>query len=231
MPERFAIYYAPPATGALWEKASTWLGWDAATEERFDGSLAGIERARLLNLTESAVRYGFHATIKAPMALVDGATEADLRAALTAFAEQHAPVEVGPMQLTLLGGFLAIIPAQQSDAVQDFAAHVVENFDVFRAPMSVKDRAARVAKGLTERQEELLDAYGYPYVFEQFQMHMTLTDRLEEADREPITAAARTWFGPLAEEPLTIDSISLFHEADRGRPFRRIADFPLRGQA
>jgi hypothetical protein len=116
---------------------------------------------------------------------------------------------------------------EPNEALQDFAAHVVEDFDTFRAPMSVKDRAARAGKGLTDRQVELLDAYGYPYVFEQFRFHMTLTDKLAPEDADEIAQAAQTWFGPVLEEDLLLDRLSLFHEAEAGKPFRRVGDFKL----
>ncbi|WP_375450285.1 DUF1045 domain-containing protein [uncultured Devosia sp.] len=227
MAARYAIYHAPMATGALWERASTWLGRDAANGDVFEGPVAGIDRDRLLNLTQSANRYGFHATIKAPMALAEGALPEDLHASLRSFTAGHAPVEMGAMRLALIDGFIAIVPGERRETLQDFAARVVEEFEPFRAPMSLKDRAARVAKGLTPRQEELLDGYGYPYVFEQFQLHMTLTDRLGDADRDEIFAAASTWFGPLLEKPMVLDSLTLFEEPERGRPFIRTADFAL----
>jgi putative phosphonate metabolism protein len=227
MSERFAIYYAPPATGALWERASTWLGRDAASGDIFDGPVAGIDRSRLLNLTQSANRYGFHATMKPPMALADGASRGALEEAVADFCQRHQPVELGQMQLAFISGFLALIPKQASEALTDLAAHVVEDFDPFRAPMTIKDRAARMSKGLSPRQEELLDGYGYPYVFEQFKFHMTLTDRMAEGERDEIIAAAATWFGPLLEQPLVLDTLCLFHEAERGHPFTRIADFAL----
>lgn len=226
MTERFAIYYAPSATSNLWERAATWLGRDAADGDLFGGPVAGIDRDRLLNLTQSANRYGFHATLKAPMALADGATEADLRAALTAFAGQHQPVDLGKPRLASLEGFLALL-VEPNEALQDFAAYVVESFDDFRAPMSVKDRAARAGRGLSERQIELLDAYGYPYVFEEFRFHMTLTDRLVEADAADIAQAATTWFTPVLDEPILLDRLSLFHEPEAGKPFRRIGDYKL----
>jgi len=226
MTERFAIYFAPAATSNLWDRAATWLGRDASDGTPFDGPVAGIDRDRLLNLTQSANRYGFHATIKAPMALADGATEADLRAALAEFAPRHQPIDLGRLRLAALQGFLALMVKGENEALQDFAAHVVEDFDPFRAPMSVKERAAR-AGGLTERQVELLDAYGYPYVFEEFRFHMTLTDRLGTADAHDIAAAANTWFGPVLDEPVLLDRLSLFHETEAGKPFRRVADFKL----
>ncbi|HTO29375.1 MAG TPA: DUF1045 domain-containing protein [Devosia sp.] len=230
MTERFAIYFAPAATSDLWERAATWLGRDAADGDLFDGPVAGIDRNRLLNLTQSANRYGFHATLKAPMALAEDTDEAGLRAALTQFAARHRPVELGRLKLASLQGFLALMVDGENEALQDFAAHVVEDFDPFRAPMTVKDRAAR-ARGLSERQLELLDAYGYPYVFEEFRFHMTLTDRLSEADAAEVTAAANTWFAPALEEPVILDRLSLFHEQEAGKPFRRVGDFKLEGVA
>jgi putative phosphonate metabolism protein len=228
MTERFAIYFAPSATSNMWERAATWLGRDAADGDLFDGPVAGIDRDRLLNLTQSANRYGFHATLKAPMALAEDTDEAGLRTALTNFAARHRPVELGRLKLASLHGFLALVVDGENEALQDFAAHVVEDFDPFRAPMTVKDRAAR-AKGLSERQIELLDAYGYPYVFEEFRFHMTLTDRLSEADAAEITAAATTWFAPVLEEPVVLDRLSLFVENEAGKPFRRAGDFKLEG--
>lgn len=228
MTERFAIYFAPSASSNLWERAATWLGRDANDGDLFSGPVAGIDRDRLLNLTQSANRYGFHATLKAPMALAEGASEADLRDALTEFVAQHQPVELGKPTLASLSGFLALTVVD-NERLQDFAAHVVEHFDPFRAPMTIKDREARVSKELSERQIELLDAYGYPYVFEEFRFHMTLTDRLAEEDAAEITQAAQTWFGPVLDEPLLLDRLSLFHESDTGTPFRRIADFKLGG--
>jgi putative phosphonate metabolism protein len=227
MAERFAIYFAPSATSNLWERAATWLGRDAADGDIFDGPVAGIDRDRLLNLTQSANRYGFHATIKPPMTLAEGASEADLRAALTAFAAKHRPIELGKLQLASLQGFLALMLQGDNEALQDFAAHVVEDFEPFRAPMSVKERAARTDKGLSARQLELLDAYGYPYVFEEFRFHMTLSDRLSEADAAEVESAARTWFSPVLEEPVVLDRLCLFHEHEPGKPFRRLDDFKL----
>lgn len=229
MTERFGIYYAPSATSELWERAANWLGRDASDGDLFDGPVAGIERNRLLNLTQSANRYGFHATIKAPMALAEDLTETDLRDALTQFAAQHAPFSLGRLKLSQLHGFLALVVDGRHDGLQDFASHVVEDFDRFRAPMSVKDRAARASRGLSERQIELLDAYGYPYVFEEFAFHMTLTDRLAEGDAAEILAAATTWFAPVLEQEIVLDRLALFHEPDAGAPFRRMTDFMLGG--
>ncbi|WIY53055.1 DUF1045 domain-containing protein [Devosia sp. YIM 151766] len=229
MPQRFAIYYAPDANDVLWDRATIWLGSDPANSALIEGGVAGIERTRLLNLTQSAGRYGFHATIKPPMALATGRTEAELHAALEDFAAATAPVTLGPLHIASLDGFLALLPQPGNAALQDFAALVVERFEPFRAPLDSRSRAARAANGLSERQLELLDAYGYPYVLEQFQFHMTLTDRLNDEDHRELLDAARTWFGPVLDEEFTLDRLALYHEPEGGLRFRRIADFMLRG--
>ncbi|UYN99068.1 MAG: DUF1045 domain-containing protein [Devosia sp.] len=228
MPTRFAIYYAPSASDPLWERAAVWLGRDAATGELIDGAVAGIDRPRLLNLTQSAGRYGFHATLKPPMALADGYSPEQLRDRMRAFADETPSVPLGRLVLARLGGFLALVPETSSEDLQFLAGQVVEQFEDFRRPPSLREMADRAAGGLTERQSELLAAYGYPYVFDQFQFHMTLTDRLAEADMDEIEEAARTWFGPLLDTPLVLDRLSLFVEPDTGKLFRRHDDFGLR---
>lgn len=230
MSYRVAIYFAPDATAELWRKAALWLGRDAATGGEHGDDIGGIGRAEILEKTVSARRYAFHATIKAPMQLPAGKSDAELAAALAAFAATHAPVAIGRLTLARIDGFLALISAAQSQALTDFAADVVETFEPFRAEISPGDRAKRTAGGrLTARQLELLDRYGYPYVMEQFQFHMTLTDRLSDADADRFEAALRGHFGPLVEADTVLDRLSLYHEPTPGAPFTRGADFILTG--
>ena len=229
MARRYAIYFAPAVADPLWKRAAHWLGRDAATGQSLAEPMGQFSREQLDAFTQSARRYGFHATLKAPMALYPDQNEAGLLQALTAFGAAHGPVPLGFLQLQMHHGFLALMPPQPNDALQDLAAHVVENFEPFRAPLSVKDRARRAAAGLTPRQEELLDGYGYPYVFEEFQFHMTLTDRLDEADQAPVLAAAQSWFSPALAASVVLDRLSLFVEPQPGEPFQRLTDHPLLG--
>ncbi len=229
MPHRFAIYYAPASTSLLWERAAVWLGRDAANGSLIEGAVAGIDRSRLLNRTQSAGRYGFHATLKPPMMLAEGQSAESLNAALAEFATSAAPVPMGPLQITSLAGFLALVPAPDNGPLQDFAGRVVEHFEPFRAPLHPRDRAARLQNGLNPRQQHLLDAYGYPYVMDEFSFHMTLTDRLDGEDEGELMQAARAWFGPVLETPLVLDRLVLFVEPKSGLPFRRLAEFSLGG--
>lgn len=227
MPERLAIYYAPPTTSELWQRAARWLGRDAATGNISNADIPGIDGETLTALTVSATRYGFHATLKPPMGLADGRTAEELAQALQQFVLRNGQVSIGKLELRLLDGFLALTPVQQSDELTAFAGKVVTEFDPFRAPMSAGERERRLKSKLTAYQIGLLDHYGYPYVMDEFRFHMTLTDRLAVEQREEVIAAAADWFAPVLDEVYVVDRLSLFAEPEPGTPFLRRADFPL----
>ena len=215
MTERFAIYYAPARDSSLWRKAEAWLG-----------------QPDIQDIAVSARRYGFHATIKAPMALKPGMGWTQLNAALEAFRLAHGPVEMGLMGAHLIDGFLALTPVQQPPGLTNFAGKVVEALDAYRAPLTPADRERRLKVPLTPRQIELLDRYGYPYVFEQFQLHMTLTDRLPAGRKDELQQRAADWFADELKVPMVLDRLALFHEAAPGEPFVRLnGDFMLKGPA
>jgi hypothetical protein len=210
MTQRFALYFAPARGSALDRAAQAWLA-----------------QPDLLPLTVSARRYGFHATLKAPMALADRTDRAGLEQAAAAFAAIHPPLPLGNLAPALLDGFLALTPAEPSQALLDFAAAVVTAFEPFRAPLGPADRARRLQAPLSPRQAELLDRYGYPYVLEQFLFHMTLTDRLPAESREQMRGRAVAWFAEALAAPIELDRLVLFHEAEPGTAFRRLNDFVL----
>jgi len=227
MSERFAIYYAPPATSELWQRASRWLGRDAATGNVSNDGIAGIDAETLTAITPSANRYGFHATLKAPFPLAASRSREELEAAIHTFSLRHGRVALGPLELRLLDGFLALCPVVQSPALTDFAGKIVAEFDAFRAPMTPAERVRRLKSNLNAYQIGLMDHYGYPYVMDQFLFHMTLTDRMPSEQQETVIAAASEWFAPVVGRDMILDRLSLFHEPQSGEPFLRVSDFPL----
>src|SRR5262249_56528768 len=96
-------------------------------------------------LTQEPRRYGFHATLKAPFHLSPSCTEAQLTSAFLSFAALgHAVGRIAP-EVALLSGFVAVVPREPSDAVAVLANKCTTMFDAFRAPMSARERARRVA--------------------------------------------------------------------------------------
>jgi putative phosphonate metabolism protein len=225
---RYALYYAPLPDHPLWPIASSILGYDAATgADRPFPPMPDALAADWPAYTEDPRRYGFHATLKAPMPLAATATEADVIAAAAAFAAGQTPITV-ELALTALGRFLALTPATPSPAINALAAATVEYFEPLRGPLDAADRARRVAAGISARELELLDQWGYPHIFELFQYHMTLTGRLPVDKVEDV----RIWLAEtLAPYPLTIsvDHIAIFVQPDRASRFRILAQFPFGG--
>lgn len=85
-----------------------------------------------------------------------------------------------------------------------------------------------MAAGLSPRQVELLDRWGYPYVMDQFRMHMTLSDPLNESAGPSMLDGAKKFFAPVLSTSHLLDRICIYEETEPGAPFSRIADFELR---
>ena len=86
--------------------------------------------------------------------------------------------------------------------------------------------ARRRPERLTPRQRQLLDQFGYPYVMEEFQFHLTLTDRIPMADAAALRALAQTHFGPHLPRPFRLTQLCLFGEAQTGA-FHLLHRYPL----
>ena len=227
---RFALYFTPPPGSALARVGAGVLGDDCdAGAPLARRKLDGIDAAEAAAATADPARYGFHGTLMAPFAPAPGRSLDELEAALAAFVRGRAPVPLGRLKVAGIGAFTALVPAGPEDAVRTFAGDCVTAFDGFRAPLSARDRERRLAARLSPRQVELLDRWGYPYVFSEFRFHMTLTGRLPAHEQARWQAALAAAFAPLAPSPVDIDAVSLVRQEDRDAPFRVIAREPLQG--
>lgn len=232
MNERFAIYFAPASDTPLWAFGTSWLGRDPERDVDIERlQLDGITAEAIAEMTVSPRRYGFHGTLKPPFALVDGQDADTLSAALAAFAASRSPFDIPELKLSSLNGFLALVPATQVPALAALAGNCVAAFDDFRAPPLAGEMDRRRAHGLTLRQEANLTRWGYPYVIEDFQFHLTLTDQLDPETFEralPILTGATA---ALTGTPVRIASLALYHEPRPGADFRLVARFPFGAKA
>ncbi|MFZ6776827.1 DUF1045 domain-containing protein [Undibacterium sp. Ji83W] len=222
---RYALYFAPD--GPWWQQGSNWLGRDAASGQLLSQpAIAKLDADLQGQLTSDARRYGFHATLKAPFQLADGLSEAHLCQALQEFCAQQNIIKIHAPQVQWMGKFLALRATGDQTLLNDFAFNCVRHFDHFRAAMSEAELARRQKIPLTVRQNDLLLEWGYPYTAEEFRFHMTLTDKLDAgAIADSLHAAAVQHF--TLSEPLTIDGIALFVEAEAGADFGFLARFPF----
>ncbi|WP_439365552.1 DUF1045 domain-containing protein [Bradyrhizobium sp. DASA03005] len=225
---RYAIYFAAGSDSALSRFGAELLGYDAYTGDELPFPRQALHVAPdWREVSADPRKYGFHATLKAPMALVSGKTEADLIAACAAFAAEARPHPVISPIVDSISGFIAVIPATPVEALQQLAADCVREFDPFRAALTAEDRARRRPEKLSERQRDYLDRWGYPYVMEEFRFHMTLTGRLDAERRGPILQMLRERFAALKLDALAVDRIALFKQDDAKARFRIIGEWAL----
>ena len=222
---RYALYFAPQQGSALDRFGRHWIGRDAWTDTVVDQP--SVEGVDLVTATAFPRRYGFHATLKAPFGLAQGVREADLLEAFGRFAAARKRVEAPPLRLATLGDFLALVPSQASAAIDALSADCVREFEPLRAPLSAADRQRRLRSPLTERQRTYLEAWGYPYVFDEFTFHMTLTGPLASTLRQPIETALRPWLADVTATPFVLDCLVVSKQPAADEPFRIIASHPL----
>ena len=229
MSVRYAIYFSPAHGSPWWAFGAHLVGRD----ERNDTSLvqpllAQITSGELLELTAQPRRYGFHATLKAPFSLSGSHTVADLTARLHALAATLRAVPLGPLQVTQLGDFVALVPEVATDELMALAAACVTGLDDLRAPLSAADLARRRIEQLNPREQELLHRFGYPYVLERFRFHFSLSGPVEPLAAQRVQQAVAGTVAQLNTMPLLVlDRLCLFVESAPGQPFKRIADAVL----
>jgi len=229
MPEhhRYALYYLCPE-GPLADFGAAWLGWDVASGRAVaHPEVAGLPKP-VAEITATPRKYGFHGTIKPPFRLAEGRSEAGLLAEARALCARLAPVTLDGLALTPLGHFLALTPAGDASALAALAAACVEGLDDFRAPAPEAELARRRARGLTDRQEENLQHWGYPYVMQDFRFHMTLSGRLSSEALAATAAALAPHVSPLVPSPCRISEMALVG-ADAEDRFHLIERLPLEG--
>jgi putative phosphonate metabolism protein len=225
---RYAIYYVSVPGTDLDRFGAQLLGYDAFSGVDLpfpDGVMRAVPDWR--DLTRDPRTYGFHATLKAPLSLAPGKTEAELLAACEAFAGISRPIPVIKPIVDLISGFIAVVPAEPSAELERLAADCVGAFDSFHAPLSPEDRARRNPTALTPRQREHLDRWGYPYVMEDFRFHMTLTGRLDAERREAVLTMLRNRSSQIGLKTLAIDRIAIFRQGNAESRFRVLNHWKL----
>lgn len=228
MSRRYAIYFAPPPGSALEDFGRHWLGRDHVTGEPVDMlTLDGLERSEQIEITRSARHYGFHATLKAPFELAPGQNAEALHAKARDFAAARKTFEAPPLVISKISKWIAFTLSDASPGMNDLAADCVRAFEEFRAPLSPDDIERRRKSGLSPRQDEQMLAFGYPYIFDDFQFHMTLAGPLEKDRQDKVHGLLRAAAPALDDQPLLVGGIAIYEQVGRDQPFIQTARLPF----
>lgn len=217
---RYALYFSPDPDTELAQLGSRWLGRDIQTGKPVDHpELKGLSGSGLAAITGSPRRYGFHATLKAPFRLAEGVDENELMAALDRFASQTPGFDIPQLSVTIVDGFVALTPVGPVDVINDFANCVVERFEPLRAALTENEIERRNPHRLSSVELNNLTRWGYPYVFDSFRFHMTLSTRLPPLEAERVARIAADYFAPALKAPIAVDWLCVFAEPEPGAPF------------
>jgi putative phosphonate metabolism protein len=224
-PYRLALYWAPPDDDALHARGSTWLGRDAAAGTVLaQPALPGHDIAAL---TADPRGYGLHATLKPPFRLAHGYAAA--REAAAALAARTAPFDLPSLAVFDLDGFLALRETAPCPALHAFADACVTGLDAHRTPPDEAETARRRPERLTAPQRDHLARWGYPYVFEEWRFHVTLTRRLTPEEKAVAMPAVTDFLGDAPGRTRRVTALSLFVQPAPGAPFTIAERLPLRG--
>jgi hypothetical protein len=82
---------------------------------------------------------------------------------------------------------------------------------------------------MSPAQRAHLDRWGYPYVCEEWRVHVTLTRRLAPEEKAVLMPTVTAFLGDAPARPRRVAAISLFVQAAPGAPFTIAERLPLRG--
>lgn len=232
MTTRYAVYFVPDAKSTLGHFGRQWLGWDICAGAPIPmGSLPGFNQKTHADIIGTPARYGFHATLKAPLRLNRGVTVDSFLSGVETLANRLAPVTGIPLALSQLGHFLALTPTQQLQGLAVIANTCVRDLDIFRAPLKTTERQRRRPESLSSHQRNMLDLWGYPYVLDEYRFHMTLTNKLNATTLNHVTQLLSPILAPILSKPMVVDAITVVVQRAPGDSFRLLRRFPLRGAA
>lgn len=218
MRARYAVYFVPEPGTTLAKWGSALLGRDSESGHAVtQPSFPDFTPEKLSALTADARRYGLHATLKAPFFLKPGRAELDLLRFAEKFVAGRQPIVLPRLVIKRVGSFLALVPCGKTPEGQDalrrinaLAADAVSLFDPFRAAPSPWEIARRNPQRLSARQRVLLAEWGYPYVFEEYLFHITLTDKLyNDAESERMEKNLAAHLETVGREAAVISGIGL----------------------
>lgn len=226
---RYAIFFVPDRQSRLYRYGCSVLGYDCYggepvpfPQENGGGALDWRD------IGAAARRYGFHATLKAPFHLSPAASERQLIKAVENFAGLGHAIHSFAPTVRLLDAFYAVVPHAPVATLDALAASCTTLFDAYRAPITARERARRVALGLSPSQIQNLDRWGYPYVLADFKFHMTLTGPVPTPRRKAVHAALLDGFKRMkVEASIALDRLALVKQDSPDASFRVVGRWPL----
>lgn len=226
---RYAIYFSPEDNSELELFGATVLRRRAADASEWENPEIPVEFPSSSCWKKRVIRpanYGFHATIKAPFALAGNHTAEQLHHDLEAFCRKRQPIPLEGLIPTRTTRYDALALSSQPEALKALAADSVQEFEKYRAPLTEQDIKRRDPSSLSARENRYLTQYGYPYILDDFNFHMTLSGANDHNDAAYLVWLKSLYQAMVSETPV-LDRLCIFYQPNRDTAFVRITEFKL----
>lgn len=229
MPARYALCFVPENGTPLADLGRKWLGRDIHSAETQDQPvIVGLSPDRVAELTKWRRLDGMHSLLKPPFQLNSVATVNSLIETARIVAQNLEPVEIPQLEISVIGKFVALTPTIPSRRIVELASKCVRIFDGHRLPLNIDLNTRYMREKLTVYQNRMLKHWGYPFVMEEFQFFIPLTDRIESDDeRELMTHALSQLCKPTIASPVSIKALTLIGQETRQDPMGVIETIPF----
>ncbi len=227
MTDRYAIYFAPQDNSELEIFGATVLRRRAVNANEWINPqlpVAFPESAHWQDLIKRPAHYGFHATIKAPFELAKGESADELVADLAEFCRHREPIKLNGLAPIRTSRYDALAFDDQPGALPTLAADCVTHFEKYRAPLTQADIDRRDPASLNDVQRDYLARFGYPYIMDDFNFHMTLSGS-EDRDDVGYLDWLQTLYRSMVNDHPVLDRLCVFHQPDRSTAFVRTHEF------
>jgi hypothetical protein len=226
---RYAICFAPEQGSALDVLGREWLGRDTVGSVNDRRTLVpGLGPERLAEITQGPRNYGMHGTLKPSFELNPHATENALLTVAHNIAASLSPIELPSLELGEIGYIVSLVPESSSAPLENLAANCVRAFDGYRRPLNHKEEETYKRHRLTVHQKQMLEHWGYPYVMEEFDFHISLTDPIpDETERAAVMKALDRVAAPVLHKTLIMRELAVFAQKEDFQPMSIIARIPF----
>jgi Protein of unknown function (DUF1045) len=229
---RYAVYFTPRANTQWALAGSRWLGRCIFSGKVFEAPVVeGVTANEFKDAIQEPRRYGWHATLKAPFRLATNqqfASEAALVDAMKDLVSSMQSFTLPPLRVGMMRNFVALRADGDQKRINAVARTCVTNLHYLVQGLDEQALVRRRKANLSPEQDRMLVQWGYPWVLEEFQFHLSLSgpvDGLNLETRAALLNAAQQHFA--IEEDCRFDQISLFCERSPNAPFELIESFDL----
>lgn len=218
--QRYAVYWVPRRPDPLGPFGDAWTGWCAEYGEHRPRS----DFPDLPAFTRHLCRHGLHGVIRAPFSLAPGRSLFAVEAALDEIAEETVALQLPRLELAVVEGRVALVPARGSDALATLVTRVSEAI----APLAKPDRSSR-CNGVADGPPPVVtDDSVVPFrPGEAHRFHLPLTDPQPLEQAHALMAALAPIVEPLLGTARRLSMISLMGDPGGGRPLRALENYSL----